>query len=204
MKHLLSVTKFKEQILHFEVSKKFSTGYEDLYQWSQSSNSKSRFTIDILKAKNLAHKEGIFYHLERHDRKICFFLFKNMLYTVGSENETQFQLLEAIIEETSQEFASFYKIKLEQREAGFAYEQKEFDKKFQHIIADLKHIVTVVYAPCIACGQTISVIAKNSIVNRPEQRIPVPLVYTHQGHSLLIYIDKQFNVRGSEIVDISS
>ena len=157
-----------------------------------------------LKAKNLAKKEDIFYHIERHDRKICFFLFKNMLYVVGSENETQFQLLEAIIEESSQEFASFYKKKLEQREAGFAYEHKEFDKKFLRIITDLKYIVTIVFAPCSVCGCTISVIAKNSIVNRPEQRLPVPLVYTHQGHSLLIYLDRQFNVRGSEIVDISS
>ncbi len=204
MSHLLSVNRFKDQILIFEVARKFSTGFEDLYQWSKSSNSKSRFAIDVLKAKNLAQSEGIIYHLERPDRKICFFLFKNMFYLVGSEQETQFQLLEAIIEEASQDFATFYLNKLEQREAGFAYEQKEFDLKFEHIIGDLKHIVTVVFAPCPVCENTISVIAKNSIVNRPEQRIPVPLVYTHKGHSLLIYLDKQFQVRGSEIVDVSS
>jgi hypothetical protein len=204
VRYLLSVNKFKDQILIFEVSKKFSTGYEDLYYWSQSTTPKSRFTIDILKAKDLAQKEGIFYHIERSDRKICFFLFQNMFYLVGSEKETQFQLLEAIIEEASQEFSSFYRNKLEQREAGFAFEQKDFNKKFEYIIEGLKHIVTVVFAPCPVCGCTITILAKNSIVNRLEQRIPVPLVYTHKGHSLLIYLDKQFNVRGAEIVDISS
>ena len=107
-----------------------------------------------------------------------------MCYLVGSENETQFQLLEAIIEEASQEFLHFYQDKLERREAGYAYEQKEFDKKFEHIISDLKHIVTVVLAPCSVCGSTVTVLAKNSIVNKPEQSIPVPLVYTHKGHSL--------------------
>jgi len=204
VRHLLNANKFKDQILVFGVSKKFSTGFEDLYQWSKIGGSKSNFALDILNAKNLAEKEGVFYHLERPDRKVCFFLFKNMFYLVGSDNAIQFQLLEAIIEETSQEFSSYYQNKLEQRKAGFAYEHKEFDKKFEYIIGGLKHIVTIIFAPCSVCGKTINIIAKNSIINRPEQRMPLPLVYTHKGHSLLIYIDSHFQVRGSEIVDISS
>ncbi|MBN2156982.1 MAG: hypothetical protein JW776_13140 [Candidatus Lokiarchaeota archaeon] len=202
---MLLINQFKSQILIFEVYKKFSAGYEDLYLWTRASASKSRFTIDVLKAKELARKDGIFYHIEHQDRKLCFFLFEKMLYLVGSENDVQFQLLEAIIEETSQEFFAFYKNKLEHYEGGFISDYKDFDNRFLYIIGDLKHIVTVVIAPCAVCGKSIGIIAKNSLINRfPEQRIPVPLVFTHQGHSLLIYLDKQFNVRGSEIVDISS
>ncbi|GAJ18949.1 unnamed protein product, partial [marine sediment metagenome] len=32
---------------------------------------------------------------------------------------------------------------------------------------------------------------------------PVALVYMHHGHSLLLYIDADFKVRGAEIVSIT-
>jgi hypothetical protein len=201
---MFRVNQFNEHILIFEVKKKFSTGFEDLYSWNKTSSARSRFTLDILKAKDLAQKENIFYHIERQDRKICFMLFQNFIYIIGSEIHTQFQLLEAIIEEASQDFAEFYKNKIKQRDTSYLDENRDFDKRFEHIIGDLNHIVSLVLAHCDACGETIKIIAKNSILNKPDQYIPVPLVFTHKGHSLLIYLDKNFSVRGTEIVDVSS
>ncbi len=200
---MFSVSNQKKSIQIVSISKKFSTGFENLYQWGQSGVSLSTFTLDILKAQDMAKTEHIFYHLERPNRKLSFYLNNDMIYIIGSDRETQSQLLEAVLEETIKHFSNFYKENLESYVGGFISEFRDFDKKLLTILDTLKDIVKVVMAPCQACGSPISVIVKKSILEKPHKSYPIPLVYCHKGHALLIYLDKQFQVRASEIVDMS-
>lgn len=179
-------------------------GYEKIYQWSQSGKSITGFTLDLLKAQDMIQKENIFYHLERPDRKLCGLLFKDRIYLIGSERETQSQLLEAVIEEIINKFAEFYKFKLDSYEGAFVSEFRDFDGTISTILDHLKDIVNVVMAYCDACGFSIHIIVKKSLFEKAENSYPIPLVYNHKGHAILIYLDRQYHVRASEIVDLSS
>lgn len=193
----------RKTILILSISKKFSTGFENLYQWGKSSTSFSGFALDILKAQDMAKTEDIFYHLERPHRKLSFILKKDMIYIVGSESETQSQLLEAILEESFKNFTDFYKRKLNSYVGGFVSEYREFDKIFLRVLDNLNDIVKIVMAPCKACGAPTKVVVKKSIFEKPHKSYPIPLVFCHKGHALLIYLDQQYQVRASEIVDMN-
>ena len=200
---MFSVSNQRETILILSISKKFSTGFENLYQWGKSRTSISSFTLDLLKAQDMATTEDIFYHLERSNRKLSFLLKKDIIYIVGSETVTQSQLLEAVLEETTEKFTDFYKQKLNSYEGGFVSEYREFDMIFQKILDTLNDIVKVVMAPCKACGSTTKVLVKKSIFEKPHKSYPIPLVFCHKGHALLIYLDQQYQVRASEVVDMN-
>ena len=63
-------------------------------------------------------------------------------------------------------------------------------------------IIKLALVTCKGCKKTIPVIIKKSLIENSE-RSTTPLVYSHSGHALLIYIDKQFKVRGNELVDLN-
>ena len=200
---MFSVSNQRKTILILSISKKFSTGFENLYQWGKSGTSLSTFTLDILKAQDMAKTEDIFYHLERPNRKLSFILKKDMIYIVGSDTETQSQLLEAVLEETIKGFTEFYHQKLNSYVGGFVSEYREFDKIFLRTLDTLNDIVKIVMAPCKACGSPTNVIVKKSIFEKPHKSYPIPLVFCHKGHALLIYLDQHYQVRASEIVDMN-
>jgi hypothetical protein len=54
----------------------------------------------------------------------------------------------------------------------------------------------------MVCDTTKPLIVKRSFINDAES-YPVPIVYTHDGHSVLCFIDKNFDVRGVELVHIT-
>ena len=202
---MFSVSNQKQFIQLLSISKKFSTGFENLYQWGKTGNVLSSFTLDLLKAQDMAKTEGIFYHLERPNRKLSFILKNEMVYVVGSDKEAQSQLLEAILEQSIISFTEFYKQKLNSYVGGFVSEYREFDKQLQRIIHTLNDYVKVVMTPCHACGSLpINVIVKKSIFDKPHKSYPIPLVHCHKGHALLIYLDKQYQVRASEIVEFNT
>ena len=63
-------------------------------------------------------------------------------------------------------------------------------------------LVKKVTAQCRVCNRALPVFIKKSFVENAES-YPVSIVYNHKGHALLLYIDKNFAVRGIELVSIT-
>ena len=54
----------------------------------------------------------------------------------------------------------------------------------------------------MVCNQVLPLVVKRSFILSADS-YPVPLVYTHKGHAILCFIDKNFDVRGVELVNIT-
>ena len=80
---------------------------------------------------------------------------------------------------------------------------KDFISKIEDTIKKIPNQVgNVITAYCRICGKYVNVYVKKSMIE-DAQDYPVALVYMHHGHSLLLYIDADFKVRGAEIVSIT-
>ena len=55
---------------------------------------------------------------------------------------------------------------------------------------------------CRVCDKTLPLFVKRSFIENAES-YPAPIVYKHKGHSIICYIDKNFIVRGVELVNIT-
>lgn len=171
----------------------------DLIRWQ--TGSEKTFPIDILSAR-LNAKEDVFLHNEVQNRKIVFIQKGKFIFTLGANSNPQFQLLEAIIEEVSSDFMEKFKIIPEAMLSNIT------TKGFIDLIPDLilkaqKERIKWISTDCKVCKKMIQICVKKSIITNAKH-FPTSLVFYHQGHGLLVYLDKDIAVRGAEIVDISS
>ncbi|GAG12244.1 unnamed protein product, partial [marine sediment metagenome] len=116
-----------------------------------------------------------------------------------------FQLLEAIIEEVSIEFNKKYAV-----DYILSYENfspgtfNKFEIEIDNMLANFEglDLIKVINIPCMVCNVIKPLIVKKSFIKDAES-YPVPIVYTHDGHAVLCFIDKNFDVRGVELVHIT-
>ena len=77
-----------------------------------------------------------------------------------------------------------------------------FRKNIEKIIQNFQNLnlVKVINVECMVCEKLLPLIVKVSLIENAES-YPVPIVFDHLGHSILCYIDKNFHVRGIELVN---
>jgi hypothetical protein len=129
----------------------------------------------------------------------------NIIYSAGSTIEMQFQLLEAIIEQVSIEFNKKYAV-----DYILSYENfspgifNKFEVEIEELLGNFekKDLIKVINIPCMVCNVIKPLIVKKSFIKNAES-YPVPIVYIHEGHAVLCFIDKNFDVRGVELVHIT-
>ena len=63
-------------------------------------------------------------------------------------------------------------------------------------------IIKSTMVTCKACNRTLHIIIRKSLVDT-SPKPTTPIVYVHGGHSVLLYVDKNYIVRGAELVSIS-
>lgn len=151
--------------------------------------------------------KNIFYCLQKTDLKIVYTLKKEeeVVFSIGSDPEIQSQLLEAVLEYLIEKFFSTFDKSILMSCYGdvcniFDSFIETVDDVFKNYEA--LNIIQTTLVACKGCRKTIPIIVKKSLVENSE-RSTTPLVYSHSGHALLIYIDKQFKVRGNELVDLN-
>ncbi|MFX1287480.1 MAG: hypothetical protein ACFFFY_02825, partial [Promethearchaeota archaeon] len=85
-----------------------STDKFTLFEWKPRKSYKS-FILDlnIVKQNPISN---IFFHIFKGNMKIVHIRLKNLIYTAGSNNDVQFQLLEALIEQVSVIFNEIYDV----------------------------------------------------------------------------------------------
>ena len=171
-----------------------------LLEWKPPRSFKS-FILDmnIIKENKVS---DIFFHINKGNLKIVHIRKHNLIYTVGSSKEIQFQILEALLEEIDKQFNEIYDINV-----ILSYNNttpaifKPFKEKIDRIIEEFPalNLIKKVDVFCRVCKATLPLYIKKSIKDQ-ETTFPVPVVFTHKGHSIVTYIDKDFVVRGVEVV----
>jgi len=180
-----------------------STDEFTIFEWKPKRSYKS-FILDlnILKQNPMS---DIFFHMDKGNLKIVHIRKGNIIYSAGSTIEMQFQLLEAIIEQVSIEFNKKYAV-----DYILSYDNfspgifNKFEVEIENMLSNFEglDLVKVINIPCMVCNVVKPLIVKKSFIKNAES-YPVPIVYTHDGHAILCFIDKNFDVRGVELVHIT-
>jgi hypothetical protein len=181
----------------------FSTDEFSIYEWKPPRSFKS-FVLD-LNVVRLNPVDNIFFHMSRGNMKIVHIRQEGIIYTIGSTNKIQFQLLEALIEKISIVFHEIYDVKYILSYGNFDISIfRDFNKHLEEIIRDFDNLnlVRTISVPCMVCKTPKKLIVKKSFIENSES-YPVSLVYMHDGHSILCFIDKNYDVRGVELVNIT-
>ncbi|MBD3254466.1 MAG: hypothetical protein GF383_05200 [Candidatus Lokiarchaeota archaeon] len=192
-----------KEIVFFNIGKFQSN--DSFFTWTSNSNHKTNL-FDIRMTRN-PPAENIFYCITKADLKIVYFRKKDLVYSIAAKPAVQSQLMEAIMEHFIKEFDLMYDDSLLVSCYGDDFGCNIFDG-FANIIyetlqnyEDLDIIKkTLVY--CKTCNKTLTIIIKKSVVES-STKPTAPIVYIHSGHALLVYVDKQYKVRGNELVAVS-
>ncbi len=178
---------------------------ENLYQWVKGSLGSLKYNLEIMAIKatlNLASPEE-FYQKTHRAIKICYIIRKDLVFIIGAKEKAQYQLLEAILEETFILFFDLYGDLISGFLSEFADTFIGFNEIFDNILSSIRQRITYVRAQCKICDSNLNVCIRNSMIENAKSNL-VNLVYYHEGHGLLLYIDPNFKVRGAEIVKISA
>jgi hypothetical protein len=170
---------------------------QDIFRYQTRGNV---FPIDILAARQKA-KEKIFKHSEGNNKRHVFTKKGKFIYSIGADVIVQFQVLEAILDDVIEDFEkNFGTFPGEILTPGMT---NGFSATLPDLIQNtVKNNVKWIFAQCYGCDKNIKIAVKKSFIKNAK-RLPLPLVYIHEGHGLLVYLDADFQVRGHEIVDMS-
>ncbi len=177
---------------------------EDSYfHWQSKKYEKSSF-FDLKLTRN-APESGIFYCHTRVDSKLVYYVAKDTVFSINMELEVQSQLMEAILEYIANKFFENYDESLLMTCSG---DMSQIFNGFEPVVEevfrnyDKLDLIKTALVTCNGCKKNISIVVKKSLIEQ-STKPTAPLVYVHSGHALLIYLDKQFKVRGAELVSIS-
>ena len=180
-----------------------STDEFTIFEWKPPRSLKSYILdLNVVKQNPVSN---IFFHLFRGNLKIVHIRLNNLIYTAGSNTEIQYQLLEALIEQVSKVFNEIYDIDSYIKYGNFSITVfNPFKEEINKIIKDFNSLdlVNEIMVPCRVCNTVLPIIVKRSFIEDSES-YPVPLVYIHKGHAILCFIDKNYAVRGVELVNIT-
>ncbi len=193
-----SITSVSDKIYFIHIGTK-----EDIYFTWKSKNSPKAFIFDYSIAANAPQSE-IYYHLNKGDIKIVYLKRDKLVFVIAGDISVQFQVFEALLEFHAVKFVEIYGDMLQDI---FDVGTPDFFKAFHDVINEAIIEIPnqngkIVEARCRSCQRVVYPYIRKSLIEESED-FPVPIVYMHEGHALLLYIDRDFKVRGAEIVSIT-
>lgn len=172
-----------------------------LFEWKPPQSFKS-YILDVNIVKENTTKD-IYFHLNKGNTKIVYIRKGNLLYTIGSDKDVQFQLLEALLEHIDKKFHEIWDIDVILSYGNVSSNVfKDFTNHVNEIIENLDDLIKKVDVFCKVCKKTLPLYVKKSMI-KSATSFPVPLVYNHKGHAIVTYVDQNFVVRGVELVNIT-
>lgn len=180
-----------------------STDHMTLFEWKPPRSFKS-YILDLNIVKEHA-TDGIFFHIYKGNSKMVHIRKNNLIYTAGAVNEIQFQLLEALLEYIDIKFNEMFDVPvILEFENVTSSIFKNFEEVAMEAVKNFKdlNLVKKINVHCRVCKKVLPIFVKKSFVESADS-YPVPLVYSHEGHAVLCFIDKNFDVRGVELVNIT-
>lgn len=184
-------------------------GFENntLFHWNAEGQSDARYKLQIIAERSRIRNPRIAYfiHTTTKEEKIASWKYRELVIIVGAGITLQFQVIEALMEYLIHEFVDIYEDVLR----TFSEGEEAFFSGFTEILEDAfseipqKH-VTKLKTNCRGCdNKLVEVWVKNSLIENAVSH-PVSLIYQHEGHLLLMYVDAKYKVRGSQLVEITS
>ena len=176
---------------------------DNYFEWTSPSNPKSTF-FEIKGARNAPFKD-IFFCLNKPDIKLVYYVKEETVFTIGAHTEVQSLLLETMLEYLIEQFFKTYDESMLMSCYG---DTCHIFNGFSSIIRETLNnfnkldLYTTALVHCKGCNKTIKLVIKKSLVEN-SHKPTVPIVYVHGGHAVLVYIDKQYKVRGNELVSLS-
>ncbi|MFX0104996.1 MAG: hypothetical protein ACFE75_05865 [Candidatus Hodarchaeota archaeon] len=174
-----------------------------LFEWKPLGSFR-RFDLDLNIVRN-SKTEDIFFHKDKGNMKIVYIRKHNLIYTVGANPKVQFQLLEALLEYVDLKFNEMYDVEVILSYGNFSTSIfNGFKKITENIIKNFTDLDLVkrIHVECRVCGTVLPLFVKKSFIENAES-YPVPIVYNHRGHAILCFIDRNFQHRGVELVNIT-
>ncbi|MFX1237559.1 MAG: hypothetical protein ACFFAS_14355 [Promethearchaeota archaeon] len=178
---------------------------DSFFNWESLIYPKSSF-FELKFTRNAPSKDT-FYCLNKENVKLVYYVHgtTDTVFTIGARPIVQSQTLEALIEYLIGEFFDMYDCTLLNScygdtchiFNGFASVIKQALENFKKL-----DLVKFAHVNCSLCQKTLVVIIKKTIVEN-SKKTTVPIVYVHSGHSILLYFDRNFKIRGNEFVTLS-
>ena len=174
-----------------------------LFEWKINGLTTS-YVLDL----NVIRKNRIndvFFHIERSNMKIVYIRKNNMIYTISTMNELQYQILEAILEKIIERFNEIYDLEVI---FSFGDVSSNYFKSFKDIIEEFlqnfynSNLIKKIDIYCKVCEKLLPLYIKTSIIEN-SNNFPVPIVYRHHGHSIICFIDRNYILRGTRSVIIT-
>ncbi|MHA1149078.1 MAG: hypothetical protein ACTSR8_12640 [Promethearchaeota archaeon] len=177
---------------------------EAIFMWKPPQSFQS-FLLDM----NIVRENpatDVFFHMDKGNRKIAYIRKKNrIIYAIGADNIIQFQILEALLEAILEKFLEIYDVDVILSYGNVSTTPfKGFSLEVDEIIANFKtlNLVKKVDIQCKVCNAMLPLYLKRSFVENADS-YPVSIVYKHSGHATLCFIDKNYGVRGVELVSMT-
>ncbi|MFX0071043.1 MAG: hypothetical protein ACFFAO_08130 [Candidatus Hermodarchaeota archaeon] len=174
-----------------------------LFEWKPPRSFKS-YILDLhIVKRNKA--DDVFFHIDKGNMKIAYIRKHNLIYTIGSDREVQFQILEALLEKVDEEFHEIYDIQVILSYGNTtAAIFKPFKNEVDRIIEEFpkSDLIKKVDVHCRVCKTILPLYIKKTIMKEATS-FPIPIVFNHKGHALVCYIDQDFVVRGVELVSVT-
>lgn len=172
------------------------------FNW-KSKISPRAFFFDYSIAANCPESD-LYYHLNKGDVKLVYMRKGRVIFIIGGDISVQYQIFEALLEYHCERFLEIYGDVLDDI---FETGSSDFFKAFYEISEKSINNTPqkrgkMVEAHCRLCQKNVYPYVRNSLILDSED-FPVPIVYVHEGHALLLYIDRDFKVRGAEFVSMT-
>jgi hypothetical protein len=188
----------KSHLIYFNISKEDHT----IFEWKPNFSNRS-YIIELNYIwKNVI--KDVFFHIERNNEKFVYIKKDNLIFTLCSSNKIQYQTLEAFIEQIIDNFKETYDI-----EVIFSFDVSSnyftsFEKNIEELLINFYTlgIVKKVDILCKVCGKLLPLVIKTKIIEE-SHNFPVPIVFRHDGHAIICFIDKNFVLRGVKPVVVS-
>jgi len=174
-----------------------------LFEWKPPSSMR-RFDLDLNIVKENPVSD-IFFHKDKGNMKIVYIRKHNLIYTVGANPKVQYQLLEALLEYVDLKFNEIYDVEVILSYGNFSIGLfNGFKQNVEEIIKNFSDLDLVkrIQVECRVCNKVLPLFVKRSVIENAESH-PVPIVYVHKGHAILCFIDRNFQHRGIELVNIT-
>jgi len=175
-----------------------------LFEWTKSRASHS-YILDLNRIRK-NEVENVYYHIEKSDMKIAYIRKNNLIYMVSAHKALQYQILEAILDQIESKFHETFDLNV-----IMSYESvsptafKHFKSIIENEILNDFHkhdLIKDILIYCKTCKKSFHLfIKKNEIED--QKTFPVPIVYRHEGHATICFIDKNFVLRGVKEVRIT-
>ncbi len=176
---------------------------DNFFYWTSENYHKNPY-FQIKLIRNAPYK-NIFYTIPNPDVTIVYYVYKHTIFSIGADPKVQSQLLEAILEFLIKRFFEIFDESLLDTYFGDSCNLFDgFETEFLDLLKNFKEkdLIKTALVNCKTCDKTFQIIIKKSLIENSNQST-TPLVYVHSGHALLVYVDKQYRIRGTHLVSVS-